>query len=31
MYIKTLTGKTIHLKVEPTDTIKIVKEKIQDK
>ena len=31
MFVKTLTGKTITLEVEPSDTIKNVKEKIQDK
>ena len=31
MYIKTLTGKTITLEVDPSDTIKGVMEKIQDK
>ena len=31
IFIKTLTGKTITLKVEPSDTIKNVKLKIQDK
>ena len=31
MYVKTLTGKTITLEVEPTDTIEIVKAKIQAK
>ena len=31
IYIKTLTGKTITLEVEPTDTIDDVKAKIQDK
>ena len=30
-YIKTLTGKTIYLDLEPNDTIEIVKAKIQDK
>jgi Ubiquitin family. len=29
--VKTLTGKTIHLEVEPSDTIASVKRKIQDK
>ncbi len=29
--VKTLTGKTITLEVEPSDSIEIVKEKIQDK
>ena len=31
IFVKTPTGKTITLDVEPSDTIKIVKEKIQDK
>ena len=31
IFVKTLTGKTITLDVEPNDTIKQVKEKIQDK
>ena len=31
IFIKTLTGKTITLEVEPSDTIKMVKRKIQDK
>ena len=31
IFIKTLTGKTITLVVEPSDTIKMVKRKIQDK
>ena len=31
VFIKTLTGKTITLEVEPTDTIENVKQKIQDK
>ena len=31
IFIKTLTGKTITLEVEPTDTIVSVKQKIQDK
>ena len=31
IFVKTLTGKTITLDVEPSDTIEIVKEKIQDK
>ena len=30
IFVKTLTGKTITLEVEPTDTIENVKEKIQD-
>lgn len=30
IYVKTLTGKTLTLFVEPCDTILIVKEKIQD-
>ena len=30
-FVKTLTGKTITLEVEPSDTIEIVKAKIQDK
>ena len=31
LFIKTLTGKTISLEVEPTDSIENVKQKIQDK
>lgn len=31
IYVKTLTGKTISLDVEPTDSIETVKGKIQDK
>lgn len=31
IFVKTLTGKTITLDVEPADTIDIVKQKIQDK
>ena len=31
IFIKTLTGKTITLEVEPSDTIDNVKQKIQDK
>ncbi len=31
IFVKTLTGKTIALEVEPTDTIENVKSKIQDK
>ncbi len=31
IFIKTLTGKTITIEVEPSDTIENVKEKIQDK
>ncbi|XP_073761588.1 polyubiquitin-like [Callorhinus ursinus] len=31
IFVKTLTGKTINLEVEPSDTIKNVKAKIQDK
>lgn len=31
MYVKTLTGKTITLLVNPEDTIDEIKEKIQDK
>lgn len=31
IFIKTLTGKTITLDVEPTDTIENVKQKVQDK
>lgn len=31
IFIKTLTGKTITLDVEPSDTIENIKSKIQDK
>lgn len=31
IFVKTLTGKTITLEVEPSDTIDTVKQKIQDK
>lgn len=31
IFIKTLTGKTITLEVEPIDSIESVKQKIQDK
>ena len=31
IFIKTLTGKTITLDVEPTDSIENVKQKIQDR
>ncbi len=31
IFVKTLTGKTITLDVEPTETIEQVKQKIQDK
>ena len=31
IFVKTLTGKTITLEVEPTDTVDNVKQKIQDK
>lgn len=31
IFVKTLTGKTITLDVEPADTIEAVKQKIQDK
>ena len=31
IFIKTLTGKTITLEVESTDTVESVKQKIQDK
>ena len=31
IFVKTLTGKTITLEVEPSDTIENVKQKIQDK
>src|SRR5882757_8339200 len=31
IFVKTLTGKTIPLEVEPNDTIDVVKAKIQDK
>ena len=30
IFVKTLTGKTINLEVEPSDTIKNVEAKIQD-
>ena len=30
IYIKTLAGKTFTLDVEPSDTIEIIKEKVQD-
>jgi ubiquitin len=30
IFVKTLTGKTINLEVEPSDTIKNVKAKIKD-
>ena len=30
IFVKTLTGKTITLEVEPSDTIENVKQKIQD-
>ena len=31
IFIKTLTGKTITLEVDPNDSIDIVKQKVQDK
>ena len=31
IFVKTLTGKSITLEVEPSDTIEAVKQKIQDK
>ena len=31
IFVKTLTGKTITLEVEPSDTIEAIKQKIQDK
>lgn len=31
IFVKTLTGKTITLSLEPSDTIETVKSKIQDK
>lgn len=31
IFVKTLTGKTITLECEPSDTIENVKQKIQDK
>jgi len=31
VFVKTLTGKTITLEVEPSDTVDVVKSKIQDK
>jgi len=31
IFVKTLTGKTITLEIEPTDTIQNIKTKIQDK
>jgi len=31
IFVKTLTGKTIQLEVEPTESIDSVKQKIQDK
>ena len=31
VFVKTLTGKTITLEVEPNDTIDNVKQKLQDK
>ncbi|EET01613.1 Ubiquitin [Giardia duodenalis assemblage B] len=31
IFVKTLTGKTVTLEVEPTDTINNIKAKIQDK
>ncbi len=31
IFVKTITGKTITLEVEPSDTIENIKEKIEDK
>jgi ubiquitin len=31
IFVKTLTGKTITLDVEPADSIEVIKQKIQDK
>jgi len=31
IFVKTLTGKTITLEVEPSDTVETVKQKVQDK
>jgi large subunit ribosomal protein L40e len=31
IFVKTLTGKTVTLEVEPSDTIHNIKQKIQDK
>ena len=31
IFVKTLTGKTITLEIEPSDTINTIKQKIQDK
>jgi ubiquitin C len=31
IFVKTLTGKTITLDVEPTDTIEVIKQKVTDK
>lgn len=31
IFVKTLTGKTIQLEVEPSDSIENIKQKIQDK
>lgn len=31
IFVKTLTGKTITLDVEPSDLVSVVKEKIEDK
>jgi len=31
IFVKTLTGKTVTLEVEPSDTIEIIKNKIQEK
>ena len=31
IFVKTLTGKTVTLEVEPSETIETVKQKIQDK
>ncbi len=31
IFIKSLTGKTITIEVEPSDTVAVVKQKVQDK
>lgn len=31
IFVKTLTGKTITLEVEPSDTVQTLKQKVQDK